>query len=169
MALPFGKVACVVQSAKTYYKQYITTLELRGDPGFKSNIWQMEWIWLQIRSTPIQIDHWGVETTITVKAEYIFKIGALGVRGAAFIIGDGNFFPKFNITDYIDSFALYITVLTTISIQETAIVNKAYSRVDPTNPRVGAIGQSVNFNNTAKQVLTREVIIKGKELLLFSL
>jgi len=76
----------------------------------------MEWIWLQIRSTPIQIDHWGVETTITVKAEYIFKIGALGVRGAAFIIGDGNFFPKFNITDYIDSFALYITVLTTISI-----------------------------------------------------
>jgi len=33
-------------------------MERRGEPGGKSKIWQVEWIWPQIHATPVQIDHW---------------------------------------------------------------------------------------------------------------
>ena len=45
----------------------------------------------------LEVGKWeGAETTIAVEAECIFKTGASGVGGVAFIVGDGNFFPGFD-------------------------------------------------------------------------
>ena len=111
----------------------------------------------------------GAETTTAVEAERIFKVGASGVEGAASVVGDGNFFPSFDVTDCVDGFAFCITVPTTVSIWETAVVDEANGRIDSANRRVGAAGQSVCFDNTAKWVLAREVVMKRKELSLLSL
>ena len=52
-----------------------------------------------------------------------------GVRGTAFIVGDGNFFPRIYITDYVNSFIFYIAIPTIISIWKTTVVYKANSRI----------------------------------------
>ena len=96
-------------------------------------------------------------------------MGTSGVGAAAFIVGDSNFFPGFDITDCVDGFAPCIAVPTIVSIWETAVVDEANSRVDSANHRVGAAGQSVCFDSTAEWVLAREVIVKGKELSLLGL
>src|SRR6266513_1547081 len=99
----------------------------------------------------LEVGKWeGAETTIAVEAESIFKIGASGVGGAAFIVRDGNFFPSFDITDCVDGFPLCIAVPTIVSIWETAVVDEANGRIDSANHRVGAAGQSVCFDNTAE-------------------
>jgi hypothetical protein len=86
----------------------------------------------------LEVGKWeGAETTIAGEAECIFKIGASGVRGAAFIVGDGNFFPGFDITDCVNGFPLCIAVPTIVSIWETAVVDEAYGRVESANHRVG--------------------------------
>lgn len=64
---------------------------------------------------------------------------------------------------------IFDAVPAVISIRKTTMVNEANGRVYSTNHRVRAIRQSVGFNNTAKRVLAREVIVKRKELLLLSL
>ena len=65
----------------------------------------------------LKLGKWeGAETAVAVEAERIFQIGASGVGGTTFIIGDSNFFPRINVTDYVDSFALYIAVPTIMSI-----------------------------------------------------
>jgi len=96
-------------------------------------------------------------------------MGSSGVGGTAFIVGDSNFFPEFDETDCVDGFALCVAVPTIVSIWETAVVDEANGRVDSANRRVRAAGQSVCFDNTAKWVLPREVIVKGKELSLLGL
>ena len=58
----------------------------------------------------------GADTAIAFKAECIFQIGASGVKGTAFIIKDSYFFLYFDITDYVNNFTLYITVLIIVSI-----------------------------------------------------
>ena len=118
----------------------------------------------------LEVGKWeGAETTIAVEAECIFKTGASGVGGVAFIVGDGNFFPGFDVTDCVDGFPLCIAVPATVSIWETAVVDEANGRVDSANRRVGAAGQSVGFDSTAEWVLAREVVVEGKELSLLGL
>jgi hypothetical protein len=42
----------------------------------------------------LKLGKWeGAETATAVEPECIFQIGTSGVRGTAFIVGDGNFFP----------------------------------------------------------------------------
>ncbi len=65
----------------------------------------------------LKLGKWeGAETAIAVEAECIFQIGASGVGGTAFVVGDGNFFPRIDVTDCVDGFALYIAVPTIVSI-----------------------------------------------------
>ena len=94
---------------------------------------------------------------------------ASGFGGAAFIIGDGNFFPGLDVADCVDGFAFCLAIPTVVSIWETAVVNETDGRVDSTNYRVVATGQSVCLNNTAKWVLARKIVMKGKKLSLFGL
>ena len=111
----------------------------------------------------------GADTAIAVEAECIFKIRASGVGGTAFVVGDGNFFPRVDITDCVDSFTLGIAVPTIVSIWKTAVVNEADSRIDATNHGAGTAGQSVGFDNTAERVFAREIVMKQKELSLLGL
>ena len=111
----------------------------------------------------------GAETTIAVEAERVFEVGASGVEGAASIVGDANFLPGSDVADCVDGFALCVAVPTVVSIWETAVVDKADGRVESSNPRVGAAGQSVCFDNTAEWVLARGIVVKGKELSLLDL
>ena len=64
-------------------------------------------------------------------------MGAAGVGGAAFVVGDGDFPPRFDVTESVDSFALRVIVPIVLSIWKTAVVDAAYSREDPANHGVG--------------------------------
>ena len=37
-------------------------MERLGDPGAKSNIEEVDWIWPQIHAAPVQIDHWKLQS-----------------------------------------------------------------------------------------------------------
>ena len=91
------------------------------------------------------------------------------MKGAAFVVGDSNFFPRLDVTNSVNGFVLCIAVPTIVSIGETAVVNEADGRVDSTDHRAWTTGQSVCSYNTAKRVLAREVVVKGKELSLLGL
>lgn len=88
------------------------------------------------------------------------EIRASGVGGAAFIVGDGNFFARFDVTDCVDGFVLCVAVSTIVSIWETGVVDEANGRVDSANRRAGAAGRSACFDNTAEWVLAGEVVVK---------
>ena len=85
-------------------------------------------------------------------------MGASGVGGTAFIVGDGNFFPRIDVTDCVDSFALCFGVPTIVRIWKTAVINEASGKIDTTNYGVGTARQSVGFDNTAKRVFAKEVL-----------
>ena len=111
----------------------------------------------------------GADTAIAVEAECIFQIGASGVGGTAFVVGDGNFFPRLDVIDCVDGFTLCITVPTIVSIWKAAVIYKANGRIDATNHRVGTAGQSVGFDNTTERVFAREIVMKQKKLSLLGL
>jgi len=118
----------------------------------------------------LKLGKWeGAETAVAVEAERIFQIGASGVGGTAFVVGDGNLFPRIDVTDCVDGFALCIAVPTIVSIWKTAVIDEANSRIDATNLGVGTAGQSVGFDNTAERVFAREIVMKQKELSLLGL
>ena len=94
---------------------------------------------------------------------------ASGVRGTAFVVGDGNFLPGIDVTDCVEGLALCISVPTIVGIWKTAVVNEANGRVNATNHRVGTAGQSVGFDSTTERVLAREIVMKRKELSLLGL
>lgn len=96
-------------------------------------------------------------------------MGASGIRGTAFVVGDSDFFPRTDVADRVDGLALCIGVPTVVSIWKTAVVDEANGRVDATNHGVGTAGQSVGFDNTAERVLAREIVVKRKELSLLRL
>ena len=75
----------------------------------------------------------GAETAIAVEAEVVFKVGAAGVGGAAFVVGDGDFLFGFDVTESMDGFALRVIVPIVLSIWKTAVVDAAYGREDPAN------------------------------------
>ena len=67
-------------------------------------------------------------------------MGVLRVGRAAFVIGDGDFFPCIDMMDCMDGFTLCITVSTIVSIWKTAVIYEANDRIDATNHRVGTAG-----------------------------
>ena len=91
------------------------------------------------------------------------------VREIILIIKDDNFFFYIDIINYMNDFTLNITVLTIISIWKIAVIDKTNNRIDVINYRVKTAEQSVDFNNTVKQMFIREIVIKQKKLLLLSL
>ena len=111
----------------------------------------------------------GADFAIAVEAECISQMGASGVGGTAFVVGDGNFFPCIDITDCVDGFTLCIAVPIVVSIWKTAVIYEANGRVDATNHGVGTAGQSVGFDDTAERVFAREIVMKQKELSLLGL
>ena len=111
----------------------------------------------------------GAETAIAVKAECIFHMNASGLRGAAFVVGNGNFFSSADVTSCVDGLAFCIAVPVILSIWETAVVNEANGRVNATNWGVWTAGQSVGFDNTTEWVLATEIVVKRKELSLLVL
>lgn len=118
----------------------------------------------------LELGKWeGADTTIAVEAECVFQMGASGVRGTASVVGDGNFFPRIDVTDCVDGFTLCIAVPTIVSIWKTAVIYEANGRINATNHGVGTAGQSVGFDNTAERVFAREIVMKQKELSLLGL
>ena len=118
----------------------------------------------------LELEKWeGANTAIAVEAECIFQMGVSGVRGTAFVVGDGNFFPHIDVTDCVDGFTLCIAVPTIVSIWKTAVINEANGRIDATDHGVGTAGQSVGFDNTAERVFARKIVMKQKELSLLVL
>lgn len=118
----------------------------------------------------LELGKWeGADFAIAVEAERIFQMGASGVGGTAFVVGDGNFFPCIDITDCVDGFTLCIAVPIIVSIWKTAVIYEANGRIDATNHGVGTAGQSVGFDNTAERVFAREIVMKQKELSLLGL
>jgi hypothetical protein len=111
----------------------------------------------------------GAETAITVEAECIFQICASGIGGTAFVVGDGDFFPRIDVTDCVDGFTFCAAVPTIVSIWKTTMINEANGRIDATNHGVGTAGQSVGFDNAAERVFAREIVMKHKELSLLGL
>ena len=96
-------------------------------------------------------------------------MGASGVEGTAFVVGDGNLFSRIDGTDCVDGFALGVAVPAVVSIGEAAVIDEANGRIDATNPGVGTAGQSVGFDNTAERMFAREIVMKRKELALLGL
>ncbi len=118
----------------------------------------------------LELGKWeGADTAIAVGAECIFQMGVSGVGGTAFVVGDGNFFPRVDVTDCVDGFTLCIAVPTIVSIWKTAVINEANGRIDATDHGVGTAGQSVGFDNTAERVFARKIVMKQKELSLLGL
>lgn len=118
----------------------------------------------------LELGKWkGAYTAIAVEAKCIFQIGASGIGGTAFVIGDGNFFPGMDVMDCVDCFTPCIAVPTIVSIWKAAVVYEAYSRIDATNHGVGTAGQSVGFDNATERVFAREIVMKQKELSLLDL
>ena len=118
----------------------------------------------------LELGKWeGADTAIAVEAECIFQMGASGVGGTAFVVGDSDFFPRIDVTDCVDGFILCIAVPTIVSIWKTAVIYEANGRIDATNHGVGTAGQSVGFDNTAERVFAREIVMKQKELSLLGL
>lgn len=60
-------------------------------------------------------------------------MGASGVGGTVFVIGDGNFFPRIDVTDCVDGFVLCFGVPAIVRIWKTAVINKVNGRIDATN------------------------------------
>lgn len=118
----------------------------------------------------LELGKWeGADLAIAIKAEFIFQISASRVGGTAFFVGDCNFFPCTDITDCVDGFIFCIAVPIAVSILKTAVIYEANGRIDATNNGVGTAGQSVGFDNTAKRVFAREIVMKRKELSLLGL
>ena len=109
------------------------------------------------------------DPAIAVEAECVFQVGASGARGTAFVVGDGNFFSRIDVTDCVDGFTLCIAVPIIVSIWKTAVINEANGRIDATNHGVGTAGQSVGFDNTTERVFAREIVMEQKELSLLGL
>ena len=65
----------------------------------------------------------GADTAIAVEAECIFKMSASGIGGTALVVGDGDLFPRIDMTDCVDSFAFGIVVPTIVSIWKAAMIN----------------------------------------------
>ena len=102
----------------------------------------------------------GAGSASAVEVECIFQMGASGGGGTAFVVGDGDFFPRIDMTDCVDGFKLCIAVPTIVSIWKTAVIYEANGRIDATNHGVGTAGQSVGFDNTAEWVFARETVMK---------
>jgi len=102
----------------------------------------------------------GADTTVADETECIFQMGASGVRGTAFVVGDGNFFLRVYTTDCVDGFTFCVAVPTIVSIWKTIVVNKANGRIDATDNGVGTARQSVGFDDTAERMFAREIIMK---------
>ena len=118
----------------------------------------------------LELGKWeGADIIIAVEVECIFQMGASGVGGTAFVVGDGDFFPRIDMTDCVDGFTLCIAVPTIVSIWKTAVIYEANGKIDATNHGVGTVGQSVGFDNTAEWVFARETVMKQKELSLLGL
>ena len=109
------------------------------------------------------------ETAIAVEAECIFQMSASVVGGTAFVVGDGNFFPRIDVADRMYGFNFCISVPIIVCIWETAMVDETNGRINAANRRVGTAGQSVRFDNAAERVLITEIVVKGKELSLLVL
>jgi len=45
-------------------------MERRGDPGAKSNIEEVDWVWPWVHTAPVQIDHW-LEISINAQRSVI--------------------------------------------------------------------------------------------------
>lgn len=107
----------------------------------------------------LELGKWeGADTAIAVEAECIFQIGASGVGGTAFVAGDGNFFPRVDVMDCVDSFTLCIAVPTIVSIWKAAVIYEANGKIYATNHGVGTAGQSVGFDNTTERVFARKLL-----------
>lgn len=128
---------------------------------------------LDLKATSVadlELGKWeGEEPAITVEIECIFQTSASGLGGAAFVVEDGNFFSRIDVTDCVNSLAFCIAVPTIVSIWKTAVINETNGRVNATNHGIGTTGQSVDFDNTAEWVLTTEIVMKRKELSLLVL
>ena len=118
----------------------------------------------------LKLGKWeGADTAIAVEAEWIFQMSASGVEETVLVVGDGNFFPRINIPNYMNGFTLCIAVPIIVSIWKTAVINKTNDRKDATNHEAGTAGQSVGFDNAAERMFVREIVMKQKELSLLNL
>ena len=98
----------------------------------------------------MEIGKWkGADAAIAVEAECIFQIGASGIGGAAFVVGDDSSFPCIDVTDCVDDFTHRIAVPAIVSIWKTAVIDKTNGRINATRDRVGTAWQSVGFDNAA--------------------
>ena len=125
----------------------------------------------------LELGKWeGADTAIAVEFECIFQMGASGVGGTAFVVGDGDFFPRIDMTDCVDGLTLCIAVPTIMSIWKTAVINEANGRIDATNHGVGTAGQikmtsAINSIGSAKMscskvsTFTLKAKISAKSLL----
>ena len=111
----------------------------------------------------------GADAAIAIEAESTFQVGASGVRGTAFVVGDGNLFSRIDGTDCMNGFALGIAVPAIVGIGETAVIDEANGRIDAANLGVGTAGQSVGFDDSAERVFAREIVMKRKKLALLVL
>lgn len=118
----------------------------------------------------LELGKWeGADAAIAVEAECISQMSASGVGGTALVVGDGNLFPRMDITDCMDGFTLCIAVPIVVSIWKTAVINQADGGIDATNHGAGTAGQSVGLDNTAERMFAGEVVMKRKELSLLGL
>ena len=89
----------------------------------------------------LKLGKWeGADTAIAVEAECIFQMGVSGVGGAAFVVGNGNFFSRVDVMDCVDGFTPCIAVPTIVSIWKAAMIYEANSRIDATNCGVRTAG-----------------------------
>lgn len=65
------------------------------------------------------------------------------VRRAAFVVGDGDFFPTFDVAGRMDGFAIFLVVPSVLSIWKTAVVNAAYRREIPPITESGPNGRAL--------------------------
>lgn len=67
-------------------------------------------------------------------------MGVSGVGGAAFVVGDGDFFPRVDVTDCVDGFTLCVAIPTIVSAWKTAVIDEANGGIDAANHGVGTAG-----------------------------
>lgn len=109
----------------------------------------------------LEFSKWkGADTAIAVEAECVFQIGMSGVRGTPFVIRDGNFLPRFDVTDCMDDFKPCVAIPAIVSVWKTAVINEADGGIDATDHGVGTAGQSVGLHNTAERVFAWKIVMK---------
>ena len=111
----------------------------------------------------------GAESAMAVEAECILQVSVSKVSRAASVVGNGDLFPRVDVSRCVDSLDLRVAVPVIVSVGETAVVDEANGRVDTTDRGVGTAGQSVGSDNAAKWLLTGKIIVKGEELPLLGL